>query len=78
MAGTGQALNSWRPSEENEAGDKHRLLMPRELLFLFHTDDQAAGINGNSESLLHDSSWVTNQALPASKGQVLTVSKELV
>lgn len=49
-----------------------------ELLFLFHTDDQTSGINGNSESFLHDDSWVTHQALTALKGQVFTVLKKLV
>lgn len=63
MAGTEPVLNSWLLSKGKEAVDTRRLLMPRELLFLFHTDDQASSINGNLESRLHDNSWVTNQAL---------------
>lgn len=60
MVGIGQALNSWRFSEENEVGDKYRFLMFRELLFFFYIDDQVVGINGNSESFFYDSSWVIN------------------
>lgn len=62
----------------NEALEKHRLCPPRELLFPFHTDDQASGINGNWESFLHDDGGGTNQALTVVKGQISTVSKKLV
>ena len=71
-------LNNCILSEEDEALNKQKLLIARELLFLFHTDDQASGINGNLESFLHDNSWVTNQALPALEGQIFTVSRKLV
>lgn len=64
--------------KENEALEKHRLCPPRELLFPFHTDDQASGINGNWESFLHDNGWGTNQALTVVKGQISTVLKKLV
>jgi len=77
-AGVEWVLNNWIPSKENEALEKHKPCMPRELLFLFHTDDQASGINGNLESFLHDNSWVANQALTALKGQIFTVQKKLV
>ena len=77
MEGTEQVPNSWLLSEGKEALDKHRLLMSRDLLFLFCTDDQASSINGNLGNCLHDNSWVTKQHLWL-KGQIFTVLKELV
>ena len=64
-------------SAGKEALDKRKLLMSRDLLFLFYTDDQASRINGNLGNHLHDNSWVTKQHLRL-KGQIFTVLKELV
>lgn len=77
MAGTEQVPNSWLLSAGKEALDKRKLLMSRDLLFLFCTDDQASRINGNLGNHLHDNSWVTKQHLRL-KGQIFTVLKELV